>query len=237
MRVLVTGDKHLDLVSEGMPRLEEQARILDRCLELLAETRPDAYVDLGDLFHSPRPSPAAYALALRYGRALDESGVESYLILGNHDKPTRGRDHALVPLAAVFRNVHVVDVPRPGVGGRLLLFPHLTEWEAREVGFESAAAWLDSFAEKGLRNSRLVAPLLAFTHLEVEGARGGEDAVKRDTGLRIPRAVLDSPEIARVYAGHEHGYAVLERVTVVGSALHVTFGEARDPKGAVLVEV
>lgn len=246
MRVLVTGDKHLGLTSDGEPRLEEQRRVLARCVELLEEREPDIYVDLGDLFHSPRPGPDAYEVAFEYLRAVAEwtsrrEGRAAWVLAGNHDKPTRGAVNALSPLVGFKRLPHVVLAPLVRVWDRdvtLLFLPFVTAWEARQIdGLPDAQAWLDQAAEGALAEAK-TGRVLAFAHLEVPGATAHAwDGAQRDVGLRVPAALLAGRRVSRVYAGHIHRYQVLERVTVVGSAIHVDFGEAADPKGAILAEV
>lgn len=246
MRVLVTGDKHLGLSSDGESRLEEQRRVLARCVELLEETGADLYVDLGDLFHTPRPGPDAYEAAFDYLRAVAEwtsrrEGRAAWVLAGNHDKPTRGEVNALSPLVGFKRLPNVVLTPRFRKWDRdvtLLFLPYVTAWEARKIdGLPDAQAWLDQAAEGALREAG-GGRVLAFSHLEVPGATAHVwDAAQRDVGLRIPAALLSDERVARVYAGHVHRHQVLERVTVVGSAIHVDFGEAADPKGAILAEV
>lgn len=243
MRILITGDKHLGLSSDGESRLPEQRRVLTRCVELLEETGADLYVDLGDLFHVTRPGPDAYEAAFEYLRAVAEwsgrgEGRAAFLISGNHEKPTRGDVNALTPLTGFPRFPRVLSTPDvvPLNGSTALLFlPFVTEWEARCMGFESAQAWLDEESDVALREWT---PLLVFSHLEVPGATAHAwDVTQRDVGLRIPAALLASERVIRIFAGHIHRYQVLERVTVVGSSVHVDFGEAADPKGAILAEV
>ena len=249
MRLLVSGDKHLGLVSDGMERLDEQARILERTVTLLRAERPDVFVDLGDLFHSPRPGPAAYELALEYLCQVSEWAAENagraFFMTGNHDKATRGDVHALRPLKTVGEylrrsSVEVVDEPYVAEVGDLdlMFLPHWTEWEARETsrGALGAEEYLTGFAEDALADSGK--PIVAFAHLEVPGARmSNDETVQRDTGLAIPKEVLRDERVIRVYAGHVHKYQELERVTVVGSAIYVDFGEAADPKGMICAEV
>lgn len=247
MKVLVTGDKHLGLVSDGESRLEEQRRVLGRCLELLKEFNPDVYVDLGDLFHGPRPGPDAYAVALSYLCSLAEwsatSSNPAFLLAGNHDKTTRGSVTALdpfVPIRGTFPHFpEVVFLPKTAAVGEFVcvFIPFVTEWEAKANGRESAQAWLDDGSEQ-LEHKTRGRRLLVFTHLEVPGSKIHEwETTQRDVGLHIPSAILENPRVERVYAGHVHRHQELERVTVVGSSIHVDFGEASDEKGVVLVEV
>jgi DNA repair exonuclease SbcCD nuclease subunit len=246
MRILITGDKHLGLVSDGESRLEEQRRVLSFCIGLLWERKIDVYVDLGDLFHGPRPGPEAYDVAFDYLRGVSgwlaegaDPDRRAFLLAGNHDKPTRGVVNALTPLVGFKQLPEVVLYPRMLEMGdvTLAMLPFVTEWEARAEGFESAQAWLDDGAEK-LSKRTDGRQILAFSHLEVPGAVIHEwDRTQRDVGLHVPDALLRNSSLIRVYAGHVHRYQVLERVTVVGSSIFVDFGEAADEKGAVIAEV
>lgn len=251
MRILISGDKHLGLVSDGMDRFEEQWKIVERTIEVLEEERPDVFVDLGDLFHSSRPSPAAYELALRYLTGVMkytfDVGGYAYFLVGNHDKPTRGSTHALLPLDVICdfhpkANVEVVDLPKSVMvcGVDLLFLPFVTEWEVKEDArnlFFSISEYLNSFVN-GIFKLGGSSPIVAFTHLEVPNIVGNNgETVKRDTGLVIPKCVLENDRVVHVYAGHEHRPQELEKVTVVGSAIHVDFGEAEDNKGMILAEV
>jgi len=250
LRVLVSGDKHLGLVSDGLPRLPEQQRILDHVVGVLEARDPDVYVDLGDLFDASRPAPDAVEAALLYSARVErwsqhrsEQPAVTFLA-GNHDKPTRGVVHALMPLAFAGRwdlssnpFAPVVDVPGfEVVGGATLLYlPFVTEWEARQREQPSAQAWLDRVSADALVTGRRV---IAFAHLEVPGATiDAEDSRQRDVGLHVPDCLLESDQVARVFCGHVHRYQELPKVTVVGSALHVDFGEAADSKGIIYAEV
>lgn len=238
MKLLVRGDLHLDLVSDGVPRLEEQERVIERTIEAVRILEPDVFVDLGDLFDRPKPSPSAYAVALSYLRRIRRDR-RAFVLAGNHDKPSRGPVSALEPFlnleAIGFADV-VVEPTAVDVGDtRLIFLPFVTDWEARRDGFESSRQSLDRFVEIALADAERA---VAFTHLEVPGSRLADDErVQRDVGTAIPEALLEDDRVLRIYAGHVHKYQIVGKVTVVGSALHVDFGEAADPKGMIYVEV
>jgi len=254
MKILVSGDKHLGLVSDGMSRLEEQRRVLAEVVRVLNAEAPDVFVDLGDLFHSPRPGPDAYEVAFEYVRNVAEwarpHGSVAYFLVGNHDKTTRGRVHALTPMKMAFRGnptIEVVDLPCTRLDSIyspklcLVFLPHVTDWEAREFsgGACSAREYLREASKNQLKFAeRETIPVVAFTHLGVEGSRiGAGDSVQRDTGLCIPEELLASKSLLHVYAGHVHGYQTVgKKVTVVGSAIYVDFGEAADRKGMILAK-
>jgi DNA repair exonuclease SbcCD nuclease subunit len=254
MKIMVSGDKHLGLVSDGMERLEEQSRLIKRTIEILNDEDPDMYVDLGDLFHVSRPGPAPYNLALKYLTEIANWTASraryAFLMVGNHDKQTRGHIHALTPFIPVIDYISKVDVNKVhGIklmqklkfiyhrGYYLVFLPHITDWEARTFGQDDAKTYLDKFSLRVLDQIRSK-PFIVFSHLEVPGAKmSNNETVQRDTGLQIPSNLIDAENLVRVYAGHIHKYQEMKRVTVVGSALHVDFGEALDQKGIIISEV
>lgn len=239
MKFLVRGDLHLDLVSDGVPRLEEQERVVERTIEAIRMLEPDVFVDLGDLFDRPKPSPSAYAVALSYLRRVRRD-CRAFVLAGNHDKPSRGIVSALEPVLNLDGFADVVVAPRVvDVDGILLIFlPFVTDWEARHVEVESAQTLLDYFVEISLKSLKDGERAVAFTHLEVPGSKLADDErVQRDVGTSIPKELLEDDRVLRIYAGHVHKYQRVGKTTVVGSALHVDFGEAADPKGMIYAEV
>jgi|GEM_PF-4752662 len=238
MRILVSGDKHLGLSTDGDSRLEEQERILRFCEDQVQELQPDLYVDLGDLFDRPRPGPAEYALAIGHALAV-ASMCPAVFLTGNHDKRTRGLDHALLPLAELdeVNRLSVIRIPRDEYLDHetlAMFLPYVTDHEARNGGvFESAQEMLDNHAETTLGEQS--AKILVFAHLEVHGASKGEDV--RDVGLHVPRCLVESDEVLGIWCGHVHTPQTVGKVTVVGSAIHATFGEVGEEKALVMVEL
>ncbi len=256
MKLMVSGDKHLGLVSDGMERLEEQQRLLNKTIEILKDENPDIYIDLGDLFHVSRPGPASYAAGLQYltqvaNWAKNRVDSHAFIMVGNHDKQTRGYVHALTPFIPVINYISKTDennlqtlrlVPNPMFIYHkeyyLVFLPHVTDWEARTVDSKyDAKEYLFKFSLRVLDQIR-GKPFIVFSHLEVPGAKmSNNETVQRDTGLQIPSKLIDAKNLVRVYAGHIHKFQEMKRVTVVGSALHVDFGEALDQKGVIISNI
>jgi DNA repair exonuclease SbcCD nuclease subunit len=246
VKIVVRGDVHLGLVSDGLSRLEEQRRVLKHTVEVVGDLKPDLFVDLGDLFDSPKPAPDAVAAAVRYFGELARLPTDCHLLAGNHDKPTRGSVNSLLPFVELGEilegspTIHLEPGYHPTDRALLLFLPFVTDAEARAAGgeeFPTAQHWIDRWGDYVLLQTGEM-PIVVFSHLEVPGARyADDDRTQRDVGTKIPDSLLESERVLRVYAGHVHRYQELERVTVVGSALHVDFGEATDRKGMIVVEV
>lgn len=226
MKLLISGDKHLGITTEGEDRLTEQRRICTFCAD---RSEVDGYIDLGDLFHSSGPSPRVVAEALWYVSAV-KAGA-SFFLVGNHDRPSRGEHHALLPLEASGWELEVVPEPmsREMEAGVFVFLPFVTDWMARQRDHDSAQAWLDSFAGEVVGSAER--PIYVFGHVDVDGS---EHADERDIGLRVPTVLLE--EAAHIWLGHVHKpQTVGENVTIVGSAIVADFGEAEERKGIVEV--
>lgn len=244
MKILVTGDKHLGLVSDGLNRLEEQRTILDACIDLLRSETPKVYVDLGDLFDSPRPSPATMALAVYYATQIAEWRAgdvsrRAYILAGNHDKPTRGHDHALAPLVVLNQSDPIFPsiVIDPITIEDLLFLPYVTPWESKQLGHDSAQDYFDVVSGRDMPTASDLGVCTVFCHCNVAGATVGEDRVYRDVGLTIPQSLIESQSVKKIYGGHIHKHQNVGKVSIVGSSIFCNFGEAFDTKGAIVAEV
>lgn len=90
MRFLHTADWHLGRLFHGHSLIEDQAWALDRFVELVRDTRPDAVLVAGDIYD--RAVPPAEAVSLlddTLARIVLGEGVPVVLIAGNHDSPER----------------------------------------------------------------------------------------------------------------------------------------------------
>lgn len=237
MKIMIKGDGHLGLTTEGESRLEEQRLIHEHCINLADHERPDVYVDLGDLYHTPNPRSEVHAVGIEYARQTTVDDRTSFFLLGNHEMPTRGMDHAQQPIQSATEVVVVdkpVSVEKDGI--LLAMLPFVTDWKAKLWGFESAQECLNKFAEGILSGCAKIKKILVFGHLEAHGVQVGSDQIVRDIGLHVPPCLLDAQVVERVFIGHIHQYQQTDRVTVVGSCIQGDFGDVVD-KGVVVVEV
>lgn len=246
MKILVSGDKHLGLTTEGVSRYEEQEEILGACLDAIAEFEPDVYVDLGDLFDSPRPSPLAYQLANAYLIGVDYlCGAASFVLEGNHDKTSRGVS-ALEPFTEktdlnrrFSGSTYPCIVQEPTIFAHddslLCFLPYLYEAESRSRGFDSAQDELESFS-KLIRKAQTDGPIFVFAHLEA-GDVSPIDSRERRTGLSVPAWAYELERVQRVYIGHIHSPGKDGKVTRVGSSIACDFAESFEQKGLLLIEV
>jgi DNA repair exonuclease SbcCD nuclease subunit len=202
VKIVVSGDWHLDLVVAGFDFHDEIVRSANHVID--ATHGADLFVHTGDLYHSGRPSPRAVAASIEL---LDRLGCPAVVIAGNHDVNPGTQPSALEPLKKIrfHEEVTLVDVPVLikvyGVGD-LGFCPHLTEAKARSItdGKDGAQEVVDSFfgilAEEGGKVGA------AFVHLSVVGADLGHSFMKGHD-LHVPLKLARRLPIP-VFCGHIH---------------------------------
>lgn len=128
MKVLHTSDWHLGRIFHGAALLDDQARALDRVVEVAAEAEVDAVLVSGDLYDRAVPPADAVDLLGDVLRRLTDLGTRVVAITGNHDSP--GRVGALDPvlrdevtLRGRFRPDAPVVVPDRKGGPDLVVHP------------------------------------------------------------------------------------------------------------------
>ncbi len=89
MRLLHTSDWHLGRQFHGLSLLDEQARAMDRLVELALEARVDLVVIAGDLYDRAIPPADAVRLFTDTLARLRGGGAAVVAIAGNHDSHVR----------------------------------------------------------------------------------------------------------------------------------------------------
>ncbi len=90
MRFLHTADWHLGRIFYGVHLTEDQAYVLDRLVQLAAESRVDAVLVSGDVYDRAVPPPDAVKLLDdTLSRLVLGLKIPVILIAGNHDSPER----------------------------------------------------------------------------------------------------------------------------------------------------
>jgi DNA repair exonuclease SbcCD nuclease subunit len=90
MKLLHVSDVHLGkafqmLGAQGAAQRKALEDVLTRTIDLAIAQQVQVVLIAGDLFDSPRPSPALLDLATRELRRLDDRGIWVALVAGNHD--------------------------------------------------------------------------------------------------------------------------------------------------------
>jgi DNA repair exonuclease SbcCD nuclease subunit len=238
VKIVVSGDWHIGLVVQGYdanPDIEEAAMEVVR-----AANDADMFVLPGDLFHSSRPRPKDYALAIRLLSMIEKPAV---VLKGNHDETGGAEMDALGPLAemrcwpqpsALVNGKVFVRGPWHSVefGPVLSFMPYMNDVKAKgwEGGGKTAQEVVDRFFEEVPDGG------IVFAHLDVDGAKVGTE------GRHLRGKWLGMPESAhregiRVVNGHLHQRQWFKNVVMPGSLLPTNMDEREDEKGYVVLEV
>lgn len=250
MRILHTADWHLGKMFYGDYLTDEQAYVLTtQFLPLLREERVDAVLLSGDVYDRSLPPTGAVELFDEIAtKVTAELGIPFLVISGNHDSASRlsfgstllakqglfitgelEKMNGLILLEDAYGPIAFIAVPfaEPAVVRHYLKDDTIHTYE------DALQAML------AIQGNTTAARKVCLAHAFVAGSLasdserplsiGGSDAVSADLFADYTYTAL----------GHLHGpqQAGNPNVRYAGSLLKYSFGEARQKKGAVLVDI
>jgi DNA repair exonuclease SbcCD nuclease subunit len=240
---IITSDWHLDAVTCGVPRFNDVVSAVEQPIEAAKALGESCiFIFAGDLADPDSTSVhrcVEYAAAT--ARVLDEYGVRSVWMRGNHDVVEDGSDKStLSGLAGAFGSsslVTVVEHPQSvRFGGKELLFlPYPSRARPCDFGNLLAGA---------LHKSQRTRPFAVFAHLAVEGARMASEShdMARGKDHAFPWGdVGKAPPL--LFNGHYHEGQTVKRLVegepvelhIPGSPVVFNFGEVENqPSYSVL---
>ena len=234
MRILHTADTHLGytaynkLDENGLNQREADVyKAFEGVVSLALEEKVDAVLHAGDLFDSVRPSNRAIAHALEQIGRLQAEDIPFVAISGNHSTPRLRETGSVFSIMSVLPNVKAAyrgRYEKIEVGGTTVhAIPHCPTNEA--------------FGEE----LKLLAPSgggyqVAMLHAGIVGVdvfRMGE--VNENT---CPLGPLIQDGFDYVALGHYHRHTEVARnVVYAGSVETLSFSEAGDAKGCVILDL
>jgi exonuclease SbcD len=192
-------------------------------------------------------------------RRLSDAGIPTFLLVGNHDLPAAsGRANSLdifetlgVPNVTVGRQPRVYRIETKAGPIQIAALPWLRRsallatHQGRSLSADEARRAIQELAAEAIKNAAATLepgiPAVLAGHVSVEGATyGSERSVLVGEDIVLPRSSIAHPAFAYVALGHIHKHQVLgddPPVVYPGSIERVDFGEERDPKGFMLVEI
>jgi exonuclease SbcD len=251
---------HTDPATGLSTRINDFLAALDRIVDAAIAERVDAVLFAGDAYKNRDPSPTLQReLALRV-RRLVQAEIPLVLLVGNHDLPNAwGRatsieifqalavpgvwlaDHPgalrLETRAGPLQVVHLPWMTRSHFLGYDAIREAATMEEAQQRIIEVIAAHIQQHA--AALDPALPAVLLA--HATLHGATyGAERSVLLGQDLVFTRSDLAAHAFDYLALGHIHKHQLVGAnppAVYAGSPERVDFGEEREEKGFVLVEI
>jgi DNA repair exonuclease SbcCD nuclease subunit len=248
MKILATGDWHLDAHTAGVPRFDDVKRAIEQTVQAAAAEQVDLYLFMGDLSDPDRGrafAAAGYACEIAT-RLLLGWGIASVWLTGNHDVVEDGSGAStLSPLAGVARSWSVV---RGGedlvVADGPLVLPCFLGRQVDVIALPFTPFCRSYDPAVFLREAAFVCRsprVLIAGHLNLEGITPGSETLDmprgRDVFFPIEEALATFGDRAILLNGHYHERQVYRGVQVVGSLERLGFGELRNEPGYLLVEV
>lgn len=244
MSLLVhTGDWHVDRKTLGVARRHEVEQAAVETVQYAVQKRAAAWVFTGDLCDPEDGAEVERAIAFAIGLArwLDDEGIDSVWMPGNHDVFHNGTGRSvLTPLTTIGRRrVLVAEWPkevRPG-GIRLLALPYCSDTGPHR--YEPVEAVRGYRSAPGVREDGRI---VVATHLSFEGAQLGEESREMARGRDVQFPWQECDPRWTIIGGHYHRRQVIEgpggrRAFICGAPARLTFGEASNVPAFTALEV
>jgi len=248
MKILVTGDWHLDHITQGVTRFPELQDVVRKMVETAIDEEVDAFVFGGDLCDPDSGSCVfrAVRVALGAAMALNDARIPNYWLVGNHDVIEDGTgDTTLDPLLALCGEGLGTTVLRDpylfGCNGYAMLALPFTP----TVRNYDAAQWVERTLTPGPSQS-FGTGLVVLSHLSMPGVQPGEETTEMPRGRDVEfplQAFADSGRPIAVTAQfHYHRQQTLElphigKCFIPGSLAQLTFSEEGKQSGFGIIEL
>lgn len=241
-------------------RLGDFLKTLNEALDWALHNDVHLVLIAGDIFKNRDPTPTVQREFARCIRKLSAAGMPTFILVGNHDVPNATQrantveiySTLAVPQVTIAKtpSLHVIDtkvgkvqiVAVPWISRSYLL----TNSEYRNLDPDAlnraALELIEAFVDKSAGELDPSLPAILTAHASVAGAvLSSERNISLGQDVVIPKSVLADPRFDYVAMGHIHKYQVLtqQRPPIVypGSLERIDFGEEKDKKGFVSVEI
>jgi exonuclease SbcD len=245
VRFIHTSDWHLGRSFHRVGLLNAQASYLDHLVEVVRSEGADAVLVSGDVYDRALPSPDTVELLSAAVTRLIDAGAVVVLSSGNHDSAIRlGFASDLLARAGLHIRTSPDSVGTPVTikGVDVYPLPYLEPSVAAEaVGAlerTHAAVLRAAMDTVRARAASRPGPAVVMAHAFVTG--GASSASERDisvggVGAVHPKVFAHADYVA---LGHLHGpQRITETLRYSGSPLALSFSEADQHKGSILVDI
>ncbi len=242
-------------------RLEDFVNTLRICIDRAIAEPVDLVLFGGDAFPDATPAPYVHEAFASQFRRLADAKIPAILLVGNHDQHSQGNGGAslsiyrtlVVPGFIVGDTIatHLIDtqngaiqiITLPWLNRSTLLTRPETEGLALSEVNELLIQKLQPVLEAEIRRLDPKIPTVLLGHLMADRASlGAEKFLAVGKGFTIPMSMLIREEFDYVALGHVHKHQNLNPsndppVIYPGSIERVDFGEEKEAKGYILLEV
>ena len=242
-------------------RLEDFVNTLKICIDRAIAEPADLVLFGGDAFPNATPAPYVHEAFASQFRRLADANIPAILLVGNHDQHSQGNGGAslsiyrtlVVPGFIVGDTIATHRLETRGGAVQIITLPWLnrstlltrpeTEGLALSEVNDMLLDKLQPVLEAEIRRLAPTIPTILLAHLMADRASlGAEKFLAVGKGLTIPLSMLIREEFDYVALGHVHKHQNLNPsndppVVYPGSIERVDFGEEKEEKGYVFLEV
>lgn len=267
MRLLHFADLHLGMENYGTldtklgysTRVRDYLAAFDQVIDHAIEHQVDAVLFAGDAFKHRDPSPTIQREFAKRIRRLAAAEIPTVLLVGNHDLPSidaRATPMDIyatldIPFIYVARDPDVLRLETRGGPLQVVTLPWLSrnrllDPEQRRNPDPSAVSRAAAEATSAILSALVdqldpEIPAVLLAHLSIEGARlGSEQSIMLGEDLVLDTDELRVRAFDYVALGHIHQHQLITArppTVYAGSLERIDFGEEREDKGFVLVDI
>ncbi len=221
-------------------RLLDFFKTFDFIVDTAISEDVDAVVFAGDAYKSRDPNPTQQRGFGERIKRIAKSGIPVCLVVGNHDTPNAtGKANTLDIYSAleidnvwVSRKPELLEIPTKSGNLQIITLPWLHKDEYKKVGEKLNLLYVKIKPDS---------PSILLSHVEVEGASyGSEKGMAIANDVTVPLPLLQHKRLNYVALGHIHKHQVLSKNPLIvysGSPQRIDFGEEKEEKGIILVEI
>ncbi len=245
----------------GLPtRLQDFVAAFDRAIDSAIQAGVDAVLFTGDAYKNRDPNPTVQReFAARIMRIVAK-GLPVFLLTGNHDLPNMStRAHSLeifktlaVPGVHVARDINLYVLPTRAGPLQIISVPWLTrqnlitkeEYRGRSLEElnQLMLTKMETLLHEQVRRLDPKIPAVLAVHASMIGAQySSERDIMLGQDFTLQKSLLRAEHFDYIAVGHIHKHQNLAAgdtaIVYPGSLERINFGEEREDKGFVLVEI
>ncbi len=242
-------------------RVMDFLQVLDHVVDSAINESVDLVIFAGDAYKDRNPQPTFQRAWGQRIMRLSDAGIPIIMLVGNHDvSPAAGRANTLQEFTTLHApNVFVADslkrlgpdelgvpvevITVPWIAPNALMTREETSGRSLEEILQLVEDRIGSTIGTLVEQADPELPLLLTAHASVQGAKyGSEKSVMLGQEMVLSGKVVNDHRLDYVALGHIHKHQSLNGdrhppIIYSGSIERIDFGEAKEDKGFVLVEV
>lgn len=245
----------------GLPsRLQDFVDAFDRAIDQALAAGVDAVLFTGDAYKNRDPNPTVQREFAKRIMRLVAKQVPVFLLTGNHDLPSMSsRAHSIeifetlaVPGVYVARGIELFTLQTRSGPLQIVSLPWLTrqnlltreEYRGRSLDELNTLMLtkMENLLAGEVRRLDPKIPAVLAVHASIVGATyGSERTIMLGQDLAIQKSILGAEKFDYIAVGHIHKHQDLAAgdtaIVYPGSLERIDFGEEKEDKGFVLVEI